>query len=93
MMMEAIRKALEEQMEQQADDTTPSSIQRDKGLVWLEGWFDLSVVSQAAEAERAAVVKWLLGAFHDTAPYEAEWVIEEAAKAIEARAHLSEDVT
>ena len=36
---EAIR-ALETQMEDQADDTTPSSIHRQNGKVWLEGWFD-----------------------------------------------------
>ena len=36
---EALR-ALETQMEDQADDTTPSSIHRQNGKVWLEGWFD-----------------------------------------------------
>ena len=41
--------ALKAQMEAQADDTTPSSIHRGKGLVWLEGWFDLS----AAQAIRS----------------------------------------
>lgn len=40
-MSEAIKNELIRQMEMQADDTTPSSIQRDKGLTWLEGWFDL----------------------------------------------------
>lgn len=38
---EVIR-ALETQMEDQADDTTPSSIHRQNGKIWLEGWFDFS---------------------------------------------------
>ena len=39
--------ALKAQMEAQADDTTPSSIQREKGLVWLEGWFDMKAALRA----------------------------------------------
>ena len=46
-----IVKHLEAQMEAQADDTTPSSIQRAKGLVWLEGWFDLSAAVRSALKE------------------------------------------
>lgn len=38
----ALVEALQAQMEEQSDDITPSSVQRDKGLVWLEGWFDIS---------------------------------------------------
>ncbi len=40
-LCERVARALTEQMECQADDTTPSSIQRNKGMVWLEGWFDI----------------------------------------------------
>lgn len=39
--VERVERELDRQMDQQADDTTPSSIQRDKGLIWLEGWFDI----------------------------------------------------
>lgn len=39
--------ALKAQMEAQDDDTTPSSIQREKGLVWLEGWFDMKAALRA----------------------------------------------
>lgn len=40
--VKVLREALLKQMDEQADDNTPSSIQRDRGLVWLEGWFDLA---------------------------------------------------
>lgn len=41
------------QMEAQADDTTPSSIHREQGRVWLEGWFDLNTaLSNALDAVR-----------------------------------------
>lgn len=50
--LERLAKAnLEAQMEAQADDTTPSSVQRDKGLVWLEGWFDLASMIEALRAK------------------------------------------
>jgi hypothetical protein len=38
--IERVELALREQMEEQ-DETLPSSIARERGLVWLEGWFDL----------------------------------------------------
>ncbi|NJC06548.1 hypothetical protein GGQ97_002341 [Sphingomonas kaistensis] len=38
--VEEVRAELERQMEGQ-DETLPSSIARDRGLTWLEGWFDL----------------------------------------------------
>jgi len=46
--MERLTFALDQQMEWQSDDDTPSSVQRDKGLVWLEGWFDLPAALAAA---------------------------------------------
>lgn len=50
-MSEAIKNELIRQMEMQADDMTPSSIQREKGLVWLEGWFDLDGLVDAVRGE------------------------------------------
>lgn len=35
-----VREALERQMEAQ-DEYLPTSIARERGLVWLEGWFDI----------------------------------------------------
>ena len=46
-MRERVKLALEAQMEAMDDETIPSSIQRDKGLVWLEGWFDLDAAIAA----------------------------------------------
>lgn len=43
-LVERCYQELDRQMEAQADDTTPSSIQRQRGLVWLEGWFDLAAI-------------------------------------------------
>jgi hypothetical protein len=40
-----LQRVLISQMEAQADDDTPSSIQREKGLVWLEGWFYLPIIA------------------------------------------------
>jgi hypothetical protein len=37
---EKLREALEKQIEGQ-DEMLPNSIARERGLVWLEGWFDL----------------------------------------------------
>ena len=52
--VEAVANVLRYQMDMQADDNTPSSIQRDNGLIWLEGWFDLS-------AAIAALRPWMRG--------------------------------
>ena len=46
-LIEKIARTLEAQMETQADDTTPSSIHRQQGRVWLDGWFDLSAALTA----------------------------------------------
>lgn len=48
--VKAVAKALAAQMDAQtdADCMVPSSIQRGKGLVWLEGWFDLAAAMPAA---------------------------------------------
>ena len=51
--VEKVARALKAQMEEQMDDITPSSIQREKGLVWLEGWFDLKAALDAARGESA----------------------------------------
>ncbi len=45
--VERVREALEAQMEAQSDDTLPSSMHREAGRVWLEGWFDLRAALQA----------------------------------------------
>ncbi len=45
-MIEKVARSLTDQMEDQ-DEALPSSIQRDKGLVWLEGWFDIKAAIQA----------------------------------------------
>lgn len=44
-----LQKALEAQM---CDDdfNIPSSVQRDKGLVWLEGWFDVGAALREAQS-------------------------------------------
>jgi hypothetical protein len=41
--VDALRMALEKQMNAATDDDfhLPSSVHRDQGRVWLEGWFDL----------------------------------------------------
>jgi len=49
--VEAVARALNLQMEAQADDLTPSSVQREKGLFWLEGWFDLKAAIAALKAK------------------------------------------
>lgn len=53
-MSEAIKNELIRQMEMQTEDMTPSSIQREKGLVWLEGWFDLDKALQQDKLRDAA---------------------------------------
>ncbi len=50
-MRERGKLALEAQMEAMDDETIPSSIHRDKGLVWLEGWFDLDAAIAAIMGE------------------------------------------
>lgn len=50
-LVERCREELKRQMEAQADDTTPSSIQRAKGLVWLDGWFDLTAIIPIVRAD------------------------------------------
>ena len=45
-MVERVAKNMKRQMENE-DENTPSSIQRDKGLIWLEGWFDMEAVLRA----------------------------------------------
>ena len=37
---------------QDQDENLPSSIARERGLVWLEGWFDLSAALSAQKSER-----------------------------------------
>jgi len=49
--VETVARALNSQMEAQADDLTPSSVQREKGLFWLEGWFDLKAAISALKAK------------------------------------------
>ncbi len=49
-MVERVARELAAQMEAQADDTTPSSIQREKGLIWFDGWLDLRAVIAAQVA-------------------------------------------
>lgn len=51
-LIEDVARALREQMETWADDFTPSSVMRDKGLIWLEGWFDLSAALSPIIEER-----------------------------------------
>ena len=56
-----VDEAMLKQMDEQADDNTPSSIQRDKGLVWLEGWFDLAAALRAPverKGEGKAIYIW-----------------------------------
>lgn len=45
-MVERVVQNMKQQMENE-DENTPSSIQRGKGLVWLEGWFDMAAVLRA----------------------------------------------
>ena len=40
-MVGRLENSLIVQMEAQADDTTPSSVHKKQGRVWIEGWFDL----------------------------------------------------
>ena len=54
--VDALKKELERQMEDQADDMTPSSLHRHAGLTWLEGWFDLKTGLAAAAPDLAAEV-------------------------------------
>lgn len=47
----SLRSNLLLQMEERDDDDTPSSIQRGKGLVWLDGWFDLAAAIRVLKGE------------------------------------------
>jgi hypothetical protein len=55
--VEAVALVLAAQMEAQSDDTTPSSMMRANGLVWLEGWFNLEAALAAARPFTAECAK------------------------------------
>lgn len=46
--VERVAKVLTEQMEEQ-DEHLPSSLARERGLVWLDGWFDLRAALAAMQ--------------------------------------------
>jgi hypothetical protein len=51
--VEDAARAMEAQMEDEAVQTLPSSMCRERGLLWLEGWFDLAAALAPLEAENA----------------------------------------
>ena len=50
-----VREALERQMEAQ-DEYLPSSIARERGLVWLDGWFDLGAALATTPARNTSQI-------------------------------------
>lgn len=74
--VEAVARELLAQMEAQADDTAPSSLHRQEGRIWLEGWFDLAAAMptdtlREQRDELLAALVWLRawwkpGSKHDT---------------------------
>lgn len=50
--VERVAAELQSQMERRADDDTPTSICREKGLIWLEGWFDIPAAINAMSGWR-----------------------------------------
>lgn len=52
-LVEAVKIWFDDQMESQ-DETTPSSVQRQNGKTWIEGWFDLPALLTAMQAYMAS---------------------------------------
>lgn len=52
-LVEAVKIWFDDQMESQ-DETTPSSVQRQNGKTWIEGWFDLPAMFTAMQAYMAS---------------------------------------
>ena len=48
--VERVARALLAQLMEDQDEGLPSSVARDRGLVWLDGWFDLRAALSAAGA-------------------------------------------
>ena len=55
--VERVARNLNEQMEAEQDEYTPSSVQRERGLIWLSGWFDLRAALAAVKEAKAAALK------------------------------------